>query len=104
MYKIGNAVKYRKKDTVPIIEVSAAKVTPGFYQIKIRDNGIGFEQKQALEIFKPFKRLHGQREFAGTGLGLSLCENIVKRYGGEINAVSSPGEGALFTIQLPSIF
>jgi len=99
---IANAIKYRKENVPPRIDISCRKISGGYFGITIKDNGIGFEQKQAREIFKPFKRLHGQSEYAGSGLGLALCEKIVSRYGGEIHAESSPGQGATFLIKFPS--
>jgi two-component system, chemotaxis family, CheB/CheR fusion protein len=100
---IGNALKYRNKDRALRIEISSVKLPGGFSHITVKDNGIGFNQDQALEIFKPFRRLHGQSEYAGSGLGLALCEKIVKRYGGEIRAISSQGQGSSFLIRLPSL-
>jgi len=100
---IANALKYRKADIPPHIQITKQKLPDGFSQIIIKDNGIGFDQKQACEIFKPFVRLHGQSEYTGTGLGLAVCKKIVGRYGGDIQAKSSPGQGATFTIVFPFV-
>ncbi|MBD2043811.1 hypothetical protein H6F56_24510 [Microcoleus sp. FACHB-672] len=72
-----------------------------FYQITVKDNGIGFEQKYLDKIFVPFQRLHSRSEYEGTGIGLAICRKIVDRHGGSITAKSSLGEGATFTVMLP---
>jgi len=69
----------------------------------IRDNGIGFEQKFAEDIFVVFKRLHSYHQIEGTGIGLSICKKIVEMHQGEISAESSPGKGSTFVISLPGI-
>jgi PAS domain S-box-containing protein len=97
---LSNALKYRKKDTVPKIEVSCTQEDDRWI-IAVEDNGIGFEQQYAERIFGLFKRLH-QDEVSGTGLGLAICKRIIERYGGEICAVGRPGHGATFYFSLPS--
>ncbi len=96
---IGNAVKYRKPDTPPAIHVSAERSAEEWI-ISVRDNGIGFDPKQAERIFGVFQRLHGA-EFAGTGIGLTICKRIVERRGGRIWAEGKPGEGATFSFSIP---
>ena len=66
------------------------------------DNGIGFEEKYASEIFLPFRRLHGRSEYPGTGVGLAIVQRIVQRHGGEVDVRSRPGEGTTFSIVLPA--
>jgi PAS domain S-box-containing protein len=97
---IGNSLKYRKTGCSPAIRISA-KRTGDSWQISVRDNGIGFEPEFAERIFGVFRRLHGQ-EFAGTGMGLAICQKIVERIGGRIWADSEPGEGAVFTFSVPA--
>lgn len=67
----------------------------------IKDNGIGFEQKFADDIFTLFKRLNSYDKYEGTGIGLSICKKIVEQYNGQISAKSAIGEGTTFTISLP---
>lgn len=98
---IANALKYRQKDVPLMIEVKGRKLPEKIYEITVRDNGIGFEEKYAERIFQPFVRLHGRHEYEGTGIGLATCEKIIARHGGKISAKSSLGEGAIFIIQLP---
>jgi PAS domain S-box-containing protein len=97
---LSNALKYRNEEK-PLIEVSFRQTEEGF-QILVGDNGIGFDEKYADQIFKPFKRLHKRNEYEGTGMGLAICRKIVERHGGMITARSTPGKGSTFTVQLPA--
>jgi light-regulated signal transduction histidine kinase (bacteriophytochrome) len=72
-----------------------------YCRIFIQDNGIGFDQKYAEEIFGMFKRLHHNSEFQGTGIGLALCKKIVEQHKGYISARSKINEGSTFIISLP---
>lgn len=109
---IGNALKYSKKDTTPVVTITSettgqlngkANETngPKYCRIFIQDNGIGFDQKYAEEIFGMFKRLHHNSEFQGTGIGLALCKKIVEQHKGYISARSKVNEGSTFIISLP---
>jgi light-regulated signal transduction histidine kinase (bacteriophytochrome) len=98
---VGNALKYRNSDTPPIIHVSAEQKKSAWV-ITVRDNGIGFDPKYAKDIFSPFKRLHGQQEYSGTGIGLAICRRIVERHGGNIWAESQPGQGSNFHFCIPA--
>jgi PAS domain S-box-containing protein len=73
-----------------------------FYKINFKDNGIGFSQSHANQIFDIFQRLHSKAEYQGTGIGLAMCKKIAENHGGHIFATSSPGEGATFTVILPA--
>jgi PAS domain S-box-containing protein len=72
-----------------------------YIQLVFQDNGIGFEQQHADQIFIIFQRLNNQRTYSGTGIGLALCKKIVDHHEGIIIAKSEPGQGATFTIILP---
>jgi light-regulated signal transduction histidine kinase (bacteriophytochrome) len=72
-----------------------------FFQLTIKDNGIGFDEKYLDRIFAVFQRLHGRQEYEGTGIGLAVCRRIVDRHKGVITAMSKPGEGATFAVTLP---
>jgi signal transduction histidine kinase len=73
----------------------------GECEIRVADNGIGFEVKYLDRIFGIFQRLHGRNEYEGTGIGLATCRKLVERHDGTITATSEPGQGATFIIKLP---
>lgn len=103
---ISNAVKFRKPDVDPLIEITASRPSggrPGAEQVEIcvKDNGIGFDDKYADQVFKIFHRLHGRTEYEGTGIGLATCRKIIDRHGGSISTSSVPGEGTIVKIVLP---
>ncbi len=100
---IANAIKYKKPNDPPIIQVSARSIEHDFWEIAVNDNGIGFDTKYLERIFKPFERLHGKSEFEGSGMGLTICRKIVTRHGGSITASSILGEGATFKFTLPEL-
>jgi PAS domain S-box-containing protein len=94
---VGNAIKYRGQDA-PRIHISAQWREPEWIW-SVQDNGIGIEPEYAQQIFKIFKRLHGQ-DYPGTGIGLAICQRIVETYGGRI-WVESNGAGSCFYFTLP---
>lgn len=97
----GNAIKFNRSEQ-PLVSIWAEEDEKGC-MFFIRDNGIGIPaEKQAL-IFEPFKRLHSQQEFAGTGVGLASCRRIVERHGGSIGLESEPGQGTTFRFCLPRL-
>jgi light-regulated signal transduction histidine kinase (bacteriophytochrome) len=98
---IGNAIKFTAL-------LPAAQIFVGSEQIDgetvyfVRDNGAGFDMQNAERLFEPFQRLHGEREFGGTGIGLATVRRIVERHGGRIWASAAPGQGATFYFTLPT--
>jgi signal transduction histidine kinase len=96
---LSNALKYRREDKPPLVEVSATK-RDAEWVIGVEDNGIGFENEYAEKIFGLFKRLH-RDEYPGTGLGLAICKRIVERCGGTMWADSEVGKGSTFYFALP---
>lgn len=98
---LANSLKYQEPGNVPRVSVSARETVDGWCEIMVSDNGIGFDEKYLDRIFVPFQRLHARDEYEGTGMGLAICDKIVKRHGGTITARSSTGEGATFIIRLP---
>ncbi|HIJ89498.1 MAG: PAS domain S-box protein [Desulfobulbaceae bacterium] len=98
---LSNSLKYQAPDEVPKVIVSGTETVDGWCEIMVSDNGIGFDEKYLERIFVPFQRLHARDEYEGTGMGLAICEKIVKRHGGAITARSSVGQGATFIIRLP---
>ncbi len=98
---IGNAIKFASTKQPPQILVRASPSNGKYSEISVEDNGIGFDEKYADLIFKPFQRLHNQAEYEGTGMGLSICQKIALRHGGNISVKSNVGQGTTFTIRLP---
>lgn len=96
---IGNAWKYTLKTKDPEIEFGCLEKN-GQRVFFVRDNGAGFDMKQADRLFVPFRRLHAEREFSGTGVGLATVARIVSRHGGRIWAEAEVGKGATFYFTL----
>jgi PAS domain S-box-containing protein len=98
---IGNAWKFTGRRDDAIIEVGTATLdgTAAFF---VRDNGAGFDVAHADKLFAPFQRLHSEREFSGTGIGLALAQRVVHRHGGRIWADAAPQKGATFFFTLPT--
>lgn len=99
---ISNAINYRSKDRPVKIEIHAVEVADGgSWMVSVRDNGIGIEERYHEQIFKPFKRLHGQ-SIPGTGIGLALCRRVIEMHEGRIWLESTPGAGSEFFFTLPA--
>lgn len=98
---ISNSLKYSKADVAPLIQITLASEN-GHCIIKVKDNGIGFEEQHREKIFGLFERLHTRNEFPGTGIGLSICKKIVELHHGSIKADAKPNEYAIFEITLPT--
>lgn len=92
---IINAIKFRKKEAHPEIQIVSNRVGNG-YEFMIKDNGIGIPQEHNERIFIIFQRLHTRTEYEGSGIGLSHCKKIVELHGGRIWVKSDPGEGSTF--------
>ncbi len=98
---ISNAIKFRRPEEKPLIKVSYRYADDYSVLIEVQDNGIGFDERYKDRLFKPFSRLHGKSEYPGTGMGLAICDKIVKRHGGSIDVKSELGKGTTFLIALP---
>jgi PAS domain S-box-containing protein len=96
---LGNAWKFTRPRPVAHVEVGAVR-GPGGAAYFVRDDGVGFDPQYASSLFSPFKRLHGAREFEGTGIGLATVARVIQRHGGRVWAESSPGAGATFYFTL----
>jgi light-regulated signal transduction histidine kinase (bacteriophytochrome) len=96
---ISNAIKFRKKDIVPEILISASKQDKMWHFV-IQDNGIGIEEKYKEKIFIIFKRIHNRTEYEGTGIGLSFCKKIVELHNGSIWFESKNNEGSTFNFTI----
>lgn len=112
---LSNAVKFRRADLPLRIQVRYRHLRAGdlpsrvkpirqvtsYHLIEVADNGIGFHEKYSERIFQVFQRLHGKTQYAGTGIGLAICEKVVANHGGAITASSQAGQGATFSVYLP---
>lgn len=101
---INNALKFSRRGVTPVIEVRGGAVDVQgrpFWEIRVKDNGIGFDQQYAEGIFSLFVRLNSKDRYEGSGLGLALCKKIVERHGGTIRAQGEKGSGAEFQILFP---
>jgi signal transduction histidine kinase len=97
---LGNAWKFTSKTAGPTIEFGMRE-DAGERVYFVRDNGAGFDMKYAERLFGAFQRLHSDKEFAGTGIGLATVQRIVLRHGGRIWVDASVGGGATFQFTLP---
>jgi len=110
---VNNSVKFRRSGVPPEIRITGrvfaapadliagAAAGDPVAEITVQDNGIGFEEKFAEQIFVVFQRLHSRDEYPGTGIGLAVCRKITDRHAGRIVAKSRPGGGAIFLVTLP---
>lgn len=112
---LSNALKFRNPNQasriqVNVQQVEATELPPAviptrlaahYHRINVIDNGIGFDERYRDRIFQVFQRLHRKSQYAGTGIGLAICQQVVANHGGAITASSRPGQGATFSIYLP---
>lgn len=112
---LTNGLKYSKPSGTPNIKIESTRVkgydtgldlspdeqAQEYHMVTVFDNGIGFDQQNAERIFNVFTRLHGNAEYKGTGVGLSIVRKVMENHRGHIWAESSPGEGAKFYLLFP---
>jgi signal transduction histidine kinase len=109
---IDNSLKYSKLNEEPVIRItsrfdsmadfSSRTLKDKYCRISVQDNGIGFDQQYAEQIFNMFKRLHLNSEYEGTGIGLAICKKIVEEHQGFIFAKGKVNEGSTFIVSLPA--
>ena len=100
---VSNALKYSRNVATPQIEIGSIRhddETTFF----IKDNGVGFDVKYVEKLFGVFQRLHSEREFEGTGIGLAIIKRIISKHGGKVWAEGKLNEGATFYFSLPNKF
>jgi two-component system sensor histidine kinase/response regulator len=97
---LENAWKFTARRQRPSVEIGPCQNTslPTYY---VRDNGAGFDPAHASRLFGAFQRLHADREFPGTGIGLAIVQRVITRHGGTVWAESRPEQGATFYFSLP---
>ena len=99
---IDNAIKFRKPDVVPELMITA-EVQQTQWKFSIKDNGIGIDPQYHDRIFMIFQRLHGNKQFKGSGIGLAHCKKIIELHGGTITVDSQENEGSTFYINIPRL-
>ena len=98
---LSNAIKFHEVGKPPKIEIKSRLNKQSGWEISIKDQGIGFNEKYKDRIFRPFERLHGRNEYEGTGMGLAICQKIAENHGGAISVKSQPGKGTCFSVIFP---
>jgi signal transduction histidine kinase len=98
---LDNALKFSDERDVAEVSVSWTPLGPGWCDIHVQDNGVGFDASMQDRLFRVFQRLHSARAFDGIGIGLALARRIVERHGGEIRAQSEAGQGCRISFSLP---
>jgi PAS domain S-box-containing protein len=110
---ISNALKFRTPDRPLVISFDSRKLNSldiqnyglnllsEYHEIKVEDNGVGFDAEVAEKMFHMFQRFHSKSIYPGAGIGLAICRKIADKHRGLIMARSAPGEGATFTLVLP---
>lgn len=97
---ITNAIKYARAGVTPEISITSKDIG-NFWEISVKDNGIGIDKEYFNKIFVIFQRLHNRDQYAGTGMGLTIVKKIIENAGGRIRVESEPGNGSNFIISLP---
>jgi signal transduction histidine kinase len=103
---LENAIKYRRTEVPLVVRIGARRVEIGaaraaFLEVRVADNGLGFDPERAREIFEMRRRV-APPEIPGAGVGLTICRRIAEASGGSIVATGEPGRGATFTVTLPA--
>lgn len=96
---VGNALRYRSAER-PRVAVGVTALSPGWAVLTVRDNGIGVDPADQERIFDLFQRAHPDRP--GTGVGLAIVRRVARAHGGEVEVSSTPGEGSMFSVRLPT--
>ncbi|MGB8179046.1 MAG: ATP-binding protein [Acidimicrobiales bacterium] len=98
---VSNALKYRRSDLDPVVEITARELGVGRWRIEVADNGIGIAPGHRARVFKMFQRLHTRDEYPGTGIGLAITKRLVEAHGGEIGIADNESGGTTVWITIP---
>jgi PAS domain S-box-containing protein len=98
---INNAVKFTSPREEAVIEIGSTRKGE-YIEVYVKDNGVGFDMKDAQKLFSVFQRLHGREDFPGTGIGLANVKRAVTRQGGETRGEGKVDQGAAFYVTLPA--
>ena len=98
---LGNAAKFTRREAAPRVQVQLDRIDGEQLRLTVADNGAGFPAELAERLFRPFGRLHGDEDYQGTGIGLTIVQRIVERHGGTVAAEGQSGRGARFMLTLP---
>lgn len=104
---LSNAFKFAKRDEPCLVRVFGEVLhepenNARVCRIVVEDNGVGFDEKYAQQVFGMLQRLHDRSQYEGSGMGLAICRRIVERHGGTIGVHSTPGVGSRFIVTLPT--
>ena len=99
---LRNAWKFTRLQAQPRIEIGQS-VLDGQVAYFVRDNGAGFDMTYVGRLFAPFQRLHNNREFDGSGIGLAIVQRVIRLHGGHVAAQGEPGQGATFSFSFGSV-
>ncbi|MBF0422560.1 MAG: HAMP domain-containing protein [Magnetococcales bacterium] len=97
---VDNALKFHQPERPPVVTVSGSETDAG-WEFRVADQGLGIEMRHRELIFVPFKRLNRRQDYEGSGLGLSVVREVVRRHGGEVRIEGEPGAGSVFIVTLP---
>jgi PAS domain S-box-containing protein len=109
---LSNSIKFARKGEAPFITIGMVSHVDHmnrreeyfgkYFHIRVKDNGIGFDEKYSRSIFDLFEKLHTKDEYEGTGIGLAIAKKIVEKHNGHITVKSKPGVGSEFIVSLPA--